>query len=164
MLIVTAICLVLEYKGLDMTPDHYSLSSSSFSVVSSEFDTYFSNYLSRNDLTPLGSREMMQAYFVRNSSHPSGLLQYCTRSPRTPPSLPLRPIAPPRFPDAAKASLAIIQPLIFVVLFDCSQNCRSFGMCIHYQFCCGVKNCPDRLVCERCLGDTPVMVSIWTNQ
>jgi len=161
---VTAICLVLEYKGQAMTPEHYSLSFSSLSVVSSEFDTYFSNYLRRNDLTPLGSREMMQAYFIRNSSHPSGLLQYCTRSPRTSPPLPLRPIAPPRFPDAAKASLATMQPLIFVVLFDCSQNCRSFGMCIHYQFCCGVKNCPDGLVCERCLGDTPVMVSIWTNQ
>jgi hypothetical protein len=161
---VTAICLVPEYKGPDMTPDHCSLSSSSLSVVSSEFDTYFSNYLSRNDLTSPGSREMMQAYFIRNSSHPSGLLQYCTRSPRTPPPLPLRPIAPPRFPDATKTSLAIMQPLIFVVRFNCSQNCRSFGICIHYQFCCGVKNCPDGLVCERCLGHTPVMVSIWANQ
>jgi len=161
---VTAICLVLEYKGQAMTPEHYSLSFSSLSVVSSEFDTYFSNYLRRNDLTPLGSREMMQAYFIRNSSHPSGLLQYCTRSPRAPPPLPLRPTAPPRFPNVAKTSLATMQPLIFVVRFHCSQNCRSFGVCIHYQFCCGVKNCPDGLVCERCLGDTPVMVSIWTNQ
>jgi hypothetical protein len=145
-----------------MTPDHCSLFLLIVVCCQLRVRHLLSNYLSRNDLTTSRVKREMQAYFIRNSSHPSGLLQYCTRSPKTPPPLPLRPIVPPRFPDAAKTSLATMQPLIFVVQFDCIQNCRSFGICIHYQFCCGVKNCPDGLVCEKCLGDTPVMVSIWT--
>jgi hypothetical protein len=102
----------------------------------------------------------MQAYFVRNTSYPSGTIRHSFRSTGTSPPPPLSPIAPPRFPDAAKTSLAAVQPLVFVTRFDCEQRCRSFGICVHFQFCCGVKSCPDWLVCERCLGQTPELVRI----
>jgi hypothetical protein len=107
----------------------------------------------------LQTSQMMQAFFVRNTSHPAGTIRNSFRSTRSSPPPPLLGlIAPPQFPDAAKTSLASMRPLTFVTCYDCEQRCRSFGICIHFQFCCGVKNCPDGLVCERCLGNAPEFV------
>lgn len=105
----------------------------------------------------------MQAYFVRNISNPSGSIRHSslhrsTESP--PPPVLLGPIAPPRYPDTVKTSLASMRPLTFVARFNCEQRCRSFGICIHFQFCCGVGNCPDGLVCDRCLGEAPELVRV----
>jgi hypothetical protein len=84
----------------------------------------------------------VQAYFVRNISNTSRSIRHSLRCTGTPLPPLLSPIAPPRFPDAAKTSLASMRPLSLVGRFNCERRCRSFGICIHFQFCCGMENCP----------------------
>ena len=106
--------------------------------------------------------EMMRAYFIRNTSHPTGIVRHTTTTSTLPPSS-LRPITPPRYPHAARTSLTSMRPLVFITRFACEQRCRSYGICIHFQFCCGVSSCPDGLVCDRCVvGQADEMVR-WSN-
>jgi hypothetical protein len=88
--------------------------------------------------------------FVKNQNHPAGL-SYVGRVPgyidRRPPT-----IKPPLFPDARVTSLNAMSPCILFVQFGCAEGCRSFGICVHYQFVLGCKRCPDGLVCDVCRG------------
>ena len=97
----------------------------------------------------------MQAYFIRNKDYPNGVQQLVRSST---PLVSLSPIKPPRYADAARASLACLKSVIFVTHFECEQNCRSFGICSHYQFACGVRHCPDGLICDKCSGAAPEKV------
>lgn len=100
----------------------------------------------------------MQAYFIRNNEHPNGIINQITRSMTTCLPRPPQIMKPPRYPETAKTSISNMQGLILITRFDCVQNCRSFGICSHYQFCCGVRNCPDGLICDRCVGVAPEKV------
>src|SRR5437762_13872893 len=103
---------------------------------------------------------MEQAYFVRNARNPSGSVGQRDVAGTAAPAWPATALAPPRFPAAAQRSLASMRPVCFVARFSCEQRCRSFGICVHFQFCAGMRHCPDGLVCGRCLGTAPEMVRL----
>lgn len=57
----------------------------------------------------------------------------------------------PAFNQMRKMTLQALQPCILYVQYACRQRCRSLGICIHYQFVIGVRNCPDGLRCDHCI-------------
>jgi hypothetical protein len=87
-------------------------------------------------------------FYLINDEYPHGQLFHAPK----PASISFEPSAvkKPAFPLITQKTIETLQPAVFFVHFDCTKNCRSQGICVHYQFVIGSKRCPDGLICERC--------------
>ena len=56
----------------------------------------------------------------------------------------------PRDPAMTQRMLQQLAPLVLYVPFACVAGCRTYGICVHYQFVIPFSRCPDGLVCTRC--------------
>lgn len=84
------------------------------------------------------SRDCPRGTFLRTFKPPSMV------------TLSNRPIAPPNNPIQIQTSLIRLPPRVLFVQFPCEEQCRTLGICVHFQFLIGTRRCPDGLICEEC--------------
>lgn len=90
----------------------------------------------------------MITYYIRSQEHPHGTTHQDWKPENIKLALPI--IRRPKFPEVTQTSLRTLQPCIMFVAYSCKTQCRSMGICVHYQFVLGAKRCPDGLICDRC--------------
>ena len=92
-------------------------------------------------------------FYIQNSDIPDGAIYHMNEPLNEIPTDPPVALRRPNDPVKRTFTLKILEPCIFYVQFPCDQNCRSMGICIHFQFVIGAKKCPDGLRCDICVKE-----------